>query len=98
MRGQHDKKSDTTKIECGKRKEVRNGKKLKNVEFPILLVIPEYSLKLQLSLSEDGKEFVFFANGRSIFALPYFYGKFFNIICGYYQTRSNFKLLHFNRS
>ena len=28
VRAQHDKKSDSTKIECGKRKEVRTGKKL----------------------------------------------------------------------
>lgn len=71
---QHDKKSTTTSLITGKRKEIKKGKKLLNREqYPISLVIPEFSVKLSLDLDEEGKEFLLLVNGRSIYALPYFY-------------------------
>ena len=56
---------------------IKTGKKLKQQEFLIHLVIPEHQLKLSMSLDEDATEFVFFVNGRSVYALPYVYGKSF---------------------
>lgn len=73
---QHDKKTTTTSLICGKRKEIKKGKKLLDREqYPISLVIPEFSVKLSLDLDAVGKEFHLFVNGRSVYALPYVYGK-----------------------
>ena len=74
--GKHDKKTNTTSLVCGKRKDVRKGIKLLHREkIALCLVLPEYQLKLSMRPNVDGDEFLLFVNGRIVYALPYIYGK-----------------------
>ena len=74
--GQYDKRTTTTSLISGKRKEVRKGKKLLDREqYPLCLVLPELQLKLSLFLNEEGNEFSLHVNGRNVYALPYIHGK-----------------------
>ena len=51
--GQYDKRTSTTSLISGKRKEVRKGKKLLDREqYPLCLVLPELQVKLSLFLNE----------------------------------------------
>ena len=50
--GQFDKRTTTISLVCGKRKEVRKGKKLQDREqYPLCLVLPELRIKLSLFLN-----------------------------------------------
>ena len=50
--GQFDKRSMTVSLICGKRKEVRKGKKLQDREqYPLCLVLPGLQIKLSLFLN-----------------------------------------------
>ena len=74
--GQYDKRTTTTSLISGKRKEVRKGKKLLNREqYPLCLVLPELQLKMSLFLNDEGNEFSLLVNGRNVYALPYMHGK-----------------------
>ena len=74
--GQYDKRTMTTSLISGKRKEVRKGKKLLDREqYPICLVLPELHVKLSLFLNEEGTEFSLYVNGRNVYALPYMFRK-----------------------
>ena len=74
--GQYDKRTITTSLISGKRKEVRKGKKLLDREqYPLCLVLPELQLKLSLFLNDEGNEFSLLVNGRNVYALPYMHGK-----------------------
>ena len=75
--GQYDKRTRTTSLISGKRKEVRKGQKLLDREqYPLCLVLPELQVKLSLFLNEEGTEFSLFVNGRNVYALPYMYRKY----------------------
>ena len=72
----HDKRTQTTSVICGKRKEVRNGKKFNDRSiFPLFLVLPELQMKLNIDLDRDQREYTLEVNGRSMYALPYIHGK-----------------------
>ena len=73
VRGQYDAKSKALKLEQGKRKVVKTFQKLNDFKDSLVLVLPEFNLKFVMKLSEDGKEFAFEVNGRSLFAFPYNY-------------------------
>ena len=92
--GKHDKKTNTTSLVCGKRKDVRKGIKLLHREkIALCLVIPEYQVKLSLRLNEDGTEFELFVNGRTIYALPYVYGKSLKLFLAFIEHALIQKLL-----
>merc|ERR550532_2572415 len=53
VRTEHNETSLSTALICGKRREVRKGKKLKDrKQYPISMAIAEYGLKLNTDLNE----------------------------------------------
>ena len=54
--GKYDKRTRTTYLLCGKRKEIRKGKKLLDrSQYPLSLVLPEWNIKLELDIDDDEK-------------------------------------------
>ena len=67
----HDFKTETTTLKFSKRKQIKHGKLKKMADKSIHMSVPEYFLKIDTSLSSDGKTFLLNVNGQSVWRLPY---------------------------
>ena len=67
----HDFKTETTTLKFSKRKQIKHGKLKKMADKSIHMSVPEYFLKIDTSLSSDGKIFLLNVNGQSVWRLPY---------------------------